>query len=288
MEVISFDDDRRLRGVAYALVNMAAKIHPTSTITGEVHLADDVEIGPHCVLVGPITIGAGTVLMGHSYLTGPLTIGAGNRLYPFVCLGFEPQDYKFDPEAKCAGVVIGDRNIIREHVTIHRSTSEEEPTTVGDECMLMVESHIGHDCSVGNRCVLVNNAALAGHTILEDQVTIGGGAMIGQRMRIGRLAFIGGLVGIGRHVPPFMLTRTLNLVGGLNLIGLRRAGMPREEIDQLRSAFHIIYDERNGRGVVMEKLRALSDGSPAVRELYEFFEVITGPICRKEKVVIEV
>ena len=288
MEVISLDDDRRLRGVAYALVIMTAKIHPTSTINGEVHLADDVEIGPHCVLDGPITIGAGTVLMGHSYLTGPLTIGAGNRIYPFVCLGFEPQDYKFDPEANCAGVVIGDHNIIREHVTIHRSTSAEEPTTVGDECMLMVGSHIGHDCWVGNRCILVNNVALAGHVILEDQVLIGGASVIGQRTRIGRLTFIGGAIGVGMHVPPFVLVRRINLVSGLNLIGLRRAGMAREEIDRLQSAFHIAFDDRNGRAAVMEQLLTISDGSPVVREFYEFFRGVTGSICRREPPIAKV
>ena len=107
--------------------------------------------------------------------------------------------------------------------------------------------------------------------------------MIGQKMRIGRLAFIGGLIGIGQHVPPFMFVRKFNRIGGLNLIGLRRVGMLREEIDKLQSAFRIMFDERNGRGVMIEKLRALGEDSPAVRELYEYFNVITGPICKGER-----
>ena len=262
---------------------MAAYIHPTSTVEDAVQLADDVVIGPHCTLVGPITIGAGSALAGHTFLTGPLTIGLNNRIYPFVCLGFEPQDYKYDSEAKCAGIRIGDGNLIREHVTVHRSTSADCPTTIGDECMLMVGAHVGHDCTVGNRCVMVNNAVLAGHVIVEDQVTISGASGIAQNVRLGRLSFVGGAIGIVQHLPPFMFARKMNRVSGLNLIGLRRSGMTHEEIDHLRAAFRIIYEERNSRSMVMEKLCQLSDISPAVRELHDYFQIIKGAICKRDK-----
>lgn len=258
-------------------------IHPTAIIGEEVEIAaDGVNIGPQCCLLGKITIGAGTRLFGHNYLTGPLVLGTGNRVYPFTCIGYEPQDFKFDTAKPCAGVVIGDNNIIREQVTIHRSTSEIEPTRIGNNCMLMVGVHIGHDCSLGSGCVMVNNSSLGGHTQLGDNVTLGGNSAIAQKIRIGRLSFIGGGVGICQHVPPFMLARFTRMINSLNLVGLRRSGMSRTEIDNLRWAFRVIFKEDNTNPAAIAKLNQRAGESPAIAEIVQFMVECGGNICGGE------
>ena len=258
------------------------RVHPTAILEGEIDLAEGVEVGPHCSLQGRVRIGPSTVLMGHNYLRGPLTVGAGNRLYPFACLGFEPQDYKYDPNRPGAGLVIGDRNLLREHVTIHRATSDEAPTRIGSDCMFMVNTHAGHDAVVGDRCVLANNAMVAGHGRLYDQVNLGGGAAVAQKVAIGRLAFVGGTAGMAQHVPPFMMSRTRSTVGGLNLVGLRRAGVSRAEIDRIKWAFRVIYLERLARPVAMERLVEQAESSPAVAEILRFLRDHPGAICELE------
>jgi UDP-N-acetylglucosamine acyltransferase len=260
-----------------------SKIHPSSVIGPDVELADDVEIGPYCSLEGRISIGSGCKVQGHCYLTGPLTIGVENRFYPFACVGFEPQDYKFDADRPNAGVRIGDRNLFREKVTIHRATSDHAPTTIGDQCMFMVGAHIGHDATVGNRCVLVNGVALGGHAIVDDQVTIGGGTHIAQRRRVGRLAFIGGNLGVAQHFPPFMLMRTRNLVAGVNVVGLRRAGLPHEEIDLVRWAFRVIYEHRHTRPAVIEELCTRIKGSTVISTMVDFLKHVDGPVSKAER-----
>jgi len=258
-------------------------IHPTAEIGPNVRLADDVEIGPGCCLTGSIEIDARTVLMGYNFLTGPLRIGKGNRIYPFACLGFEPQDFKFDPIAPNAGVVIGDRNIIREQVTIHRATSADQPTTLGDDNMLMVAVHLGHDVIVGSRCVLVNQTAIGGHAHIGDRVNIGGMAAVIPKVHIGSLAFIGGKAAVRQSVPPFMFMPYASRIGGVNLVGLRRSGMARDEIDRVRKAYRIIFLNGNTRPVAIEKLREQFNQSPAVDELIDFLEHCPGPICRADE-----
>lgn len=259
-------------------------VHPTSTLAPEVELASDVLVGPHCSLTGPVRIGAGTQLIGHNYLKGPLTIGSGNRIYPFACLGFEPQDYKFDPTRLGAGLTIGDNNIIREYVSIHRATSDLTPTRIGNDNMFMAGSHAGHDVHIGNRCVFANAVLIAGHARVEDQVNIGGSGAVAQHVRVGRLAFISGTIGATHHVPPFMVVRTIiGRIGGINLVGMRRSGMPRSEIDNVKWAFRVMFLMGNTRPRALDMLAERAADSPVIAEIASFLRSIKGAMCELEE-----
>ncbi|MBK7405591.1 MAG: acyl-ACP--UDP-N-acetylglucosamine O-acyltransferase [Phycisphaerales bacterium] len=201
-----------------------AKIHPTAIVPPEAVLADDVEIGPFCVLTGRVTLGPGVRLLASVHVQGPATIGEGTIVYPGACLGFEPQDYKFKPGALTAGVCVGANCLIREHVTIHAASNDHTPTTLGDGCFLMAYSHMGHDCRVGNRVILVNYCGLSGHVEVQDNATLSGHVGVHQFVRIGRLAFLSGGASVGMDVPPFCMANERNRLGGLNLVGMRRTG----------------------------------------------------------------
>jgi UDP-N-acetylglucosamine acyltransferase len=254
-------------------------IHPSAIVSPESTLAEDVLIGPNCVLTGRVTLGAGVRLLAGVYLQGPVTIGEGTILYPGVCLGFEPQDYKFAPGTVTAGVKVGAKCLIREHATIHAATNEHTPTTVGDGCFLMAYSHLGHDCRVGNRVILVNYAGLSGHVEVADNATISGHVGVHQFVRIGRLAFLSGGAGVGMDVPPFCMVNERNRLGGLNLVGMRRNGVSRDEITEVRRAFRDCFR----RPVPADEMQAMLDergaSSPAVAELAEFIRGTKRGIC---------
>ncbi|TVQ50310.1 MAG: acyl-ACP--UDP-N-acetylglucosamine O-acyltransferase [Phycisphaerales bacterium] len=257
------------------------EVHPTAIIRGEVNLADDVTVGPGCVLdgeTGPISIGSKTVLMGNVWLSGPLKMGESNRAYPFVCLGFAPQDLKWDPAEPGAGLVIGDGNTFREHVTIHRATSKEKPSRIGNENYWMANSHAGHDATVGHHCILANGTLLAGHAEIADRVIFGGNSTVHQFVRIGRGAMLSGLAGTSQDVPPFFMLTSINVVGSLNLVGLKRSGVERDVIDDVRWVYSTLY--RNGRTIknATELLRERAD-RPMVKEYIDFIEASQRGIC---------
>lgn len=254
-------------------------IHPTAFVSKACELAEDVQIGPHCVLEGPVRIARGVRLIGHVYLQGPLTIGEGTVVYPFAAIGFPPQDFKFRVGDVTAGVAIGAGGIVREHVTIHASTSREAPTTVGDRVFMMVNSHVGHDAQVGNDVILVNNSALGGHARLGDGVTLGGGAMVHQHTRVGRLAFLSGLTGASMDVPPFCLLPERNRIVGINLVGLRRSGMPREQVTQVRRAYREALRPVLQRDEMVAILEELGRDCPPVMEMAEFVRGTTRSIA---------
>ena len=246
-------------------------VHPTATLDGEVELADDVVIGPHCVVTGPVTMGPGCRLIGHVYLQGPLWMGAGNVVYPFTCLGFAPQHARFDPGEAGRGLRIGDGNTFREHVTINRAFESEHPTEIGDRNWFMATSHAGHDCRVGSDCVLVNGALLAGHVTVGDRCVLGGSSLVHQNCRLGRGVMISGSMGTGRDVPPWFMVTGINLSGSLNLVGLRRSGLSREEVDDVRWAYRVIARGGRTAASTIEALREREDRS-VVREYIEFIE----------------
>lgn len=257
------------------------KIHPTAIVDGEVNLADDVAIGPHCVLDGktaPIYLGAGTRLIGNVWLAGPLTLGQRNTVYPFACIGFSPQDLKWDPAKPGAGVIIGDGNTFRESVTIHRATSDEIPTRIGNNNYWMACSHAGHDVEVGNNCIFANGALLGGFVRFDDNAIIGGASTVHQFCHVGRGCMLSGSVGLSLDLPPwFMLTGT-NVAGTINLVGLRRSGASRETIDDVRWVYRTLYR----RGLLMksalDELRTRAD-SPTVQEYIAFIESSKRNIC---------
>ncbi len=262
---------------AYTVHRMPT-IHPTAALEGDVQLAADVAIGPHCVLTGPITIGAGTRLIGNVYLQGPLTMGCGNVVYPFACLGFAPQHAKFDPNTPGSGLTIGDNNTFREHVTIHRAFEAAHPTRIGSRNLFMVNSHAGHDCVVGDHCTLVNNSALGGHVQMQDRVTLGGGAVVHQFCRIGRGAMLSGAMGTSRDLPPWFMLTGNNLCGSINLVGMRRSGMSRDEIDAVKWVYRTLYREGYTINDAVEELKSRA-GEPLIDEYIAFIESSDRGIC---------
>jgi UDP-N-acetylglucosamine acyltransferase len=254
-----------------------ATIHPSSIVDQRVELAEDVSIGPGCIIEGRVTIGAGCRLLGHVCLKGPLTLGRGNTIYPFAALGFEPQDRKYKPDHEGSGVVIGEDNIIREGVTIHRATGAQ-PTTVGNRNYLMCYCHLGHDSRVGNDCVIANGVLLAGHVELHDRVTMGGAAVVHQFCRIGRLAMQSGACGVVQDVPPFCVVYQSAFLAGINIVGLRRAGL-RQHIKTLETAFRLLFKERRAMNNALLMTEQQLGDDPLVAEMIAFIRGSKRGIC---------
>lgn len=249
-----------------------ATIHPTAIIEGDCECADDVEIGPQCVVTGPVKLGAGVRLVGRSHIQGPVAIGERCMIYPGACIGFPPQDVKFKLGDPTAGVRVGDDTIIRELVTIHASTSAQTPTIVGNNVFMMVQSHVGHDARVDDHCVLVNSAAVGGHSHLGERVTLGGNSGIHQNTRIGKLVFVTGVVGMSTDVPPFAMISERNLMTGINVVGMRRAGYSTEEISGVRLAFREALRTNMPTPDRLALLREHAETCPPVNEIIEFIE----------------
>jgi UDP-N-acetylglucosamine acyltransferase len=229
--------------------------HPSSFIDPTAEIAEDVHIGPSCFIGPNVSIDSGTILSNHVSIQCNTTIGKNNKLYPFSVLGGDPQDKKYADEITT--LEIGDRNEIREHVTIHRGTNNGGgKTIVGSDNLLMVASHVAHDCILGNNLVIANQVMLAGHIIVEDCATIGGGAGINQFTRIGRTSYVGGLTRITRDVPPYMIVEgTPAQVRAVNTVGMTRLKYPEVQIEVMKIAFKMLFKE-NG-GALSEKMSQL-------------------------------
>ena len=255
-----------------------SSVHPTAILEGDVDLADDVVIGPHCVLTGPVSLGAGTRLIGNVYLFGPLVAGSDNLIYPFTCLGFAPQHTASDPGTSGPGVAIGSGNTFREQVTLSRAFTDEGPTTIGDGNCFMAGSHVGHDSRVGNECVFVNHAMLGGHVIVEDRVTVGAASFVHQFCHIGRGVMFAGAAGTTRDVPPYFMITGINICGSVNLVGLRRSDRPRDQIDDARWVYRTLYRKGLSMKAAVEALEERAD-RPMVAEYLRFFESSNRGIC---------
>jgi len=245
-----------------------AEIHPSATVDRRAELAEGVRIGPGCIVDGRVTIGANTELQAYVRVQGPAVIGSNCVVYSFACIGMPPQDRKFDPVKEGAGVVIGDDNVFRESVTIHRATGDR-PTTIGHRNYFMVSSHAGHDAIVGNDCTLANGALIGGHVHVDDSVTLGGNCGVHQFCRIGRLSMLSGVTAVTQDVPPFCITYVLRYVSSLNIVGLRRAGY-RDHIEPLQRAFDIFYREHHTNAVACDLIDAEFGHDPLCKEFADF------------------
>jgi UDP-N-acetylglucosamine acyltransferase len=214
-------------------------IHPTAIISNEAELADDVVIGPYVILEGSVRLGAGCILHARSHLIGPLTMGEGNEVFSNAILGEKPQHTGYQDEP--TGVEIGDHNVFRENVTVHRGTTAAWTTKIGSGNYFMGGAHIAHDCRVGDKCILANNALIGGHAELGDNVYVSGNAAVHQYCRLGRLAFLSGTSGTTKDIPPFIIQQNINHVVGVNYIGMRRAGLNSAQINAIRRVYHIIF-----------------------------------------------
>ncbi|RMG90859.1 MAG: acyl-ACP--UDP-N-acetylglucosamine O-acyltransferase [Zetaproteobacteria bacterium] len=231
---------------------MSRQIHPTAIVDARAELADDVKIGPYCIVGPKVCIGPGTELMSHVVVAGRTTIGARNRFFPFASIGQQPQDLKYHGEP--SEVVIGDDNTIRENVTINLGTEGGGMVTrIGHRNLLMAYTHVAHDCCLGNEIVMANCATLAGHITVEDGAILGGLCAVHQFVRIGKFAMVGGMCGPTKDVPPFCLVSGGYQPGlsGLNLIGLRRRGFNDEVITELKRIYRILFQ---GSGTMAARL----------------------------------
>ena len=257
------------------------KIHPTAIIDGDVELADDVEIGPRCTIHGPVRIGSGTRAVGDVWIHGPTTIGADNMIYPFTTIGFSPQARNFDVHSTGPGVQIGDRNTLREHVTVNRAMGDEHPTIIGNDNYIMAQCHAGHDVVIGNEITLANSVHLGGHAVIEDKATLGGASNVHQFVRIGYGSMLSGAVGTTRDVLPWFTVTATNVAASLNLVGMRRQGLTSDEIDLVRWVFKTINRRGLSLPAAIEEVRTRNNGGdqPVLTRLLTFLENSERPIC---------
>ncbi len=222
-----------------------SKIHPTAIISDGAQIGAGVEVGAFCVIGANVKIGDNTIIKSHVVIDGYTEIGKGNVIFSFAAVGLEPQDLKFAGEK--TKLQIGDNNRIREHVTIHPGTiTGAGVTKIGNNCLFMVASHIAHDCVVGDHVILANNATLAGHVEVGDYVVIGGLSAVHQFVRIGTSAMIGGMSGVESDVIPYGLVMGERAsLAGLNLVGMKRRNLPREEIHALRNFFKKLFSDNS-------------------------------------------
>jgi len=247
-------------------------LHPTAIIHPGATLAPDVSIGPYCVIGEHVTLGAGVVLHSHVVVEGRTTIGEGTKIFPFASLGHAPQDLKYKDEPST--LVIGRHTTIREHVTMNPGTvGDRMTTTVGDHCLFMVGAHVAHDCDVGNHVILANNATLAGHVKVGDHAIIGGLAAVHQFVRIGAHAIIGGMSGVEADVIPYgSVIGERAWLAGLNLVGMKRRNVARENIHAVRSAFKELFESNHGTLAERAAKIAGAENVAEVKEILAFLQ----------------
>ena len=247
------------------------RIHPTAIIGPEVKLGHNVTIGAFCVLEGDITIGDNTILQSHVVMDGRITIGENCTFYPFASLN-DTQDRKYKGED--TEIIIGNHNIIREYVTIQNGTAHGGgKTVIGDRCLLMIGTHIAHDCIIGNNIIFANLATLAGHVRVDDNAVIGGLSAIHQWVRIGTGAMIGGMSPVARDVPPYaMVTANRAELEGVNLVGLKRSGCSRQDIFAAKKAMEMLFKESGNLDKKIEVVKAQFAGVELVSQITEFVD----------------
>lgn len=225
---------------------MTATIHPTAVIAKGARIGANVAIGPYCIVGEHVTLADGVILHSHVVIDGHTSIGEGTEIFPFASIGHRPQDKKFKGED--SKLIIGARNVIREHVTMNPGTEGGGLVTqVGNDCLFMASTHVAHDCMVGNNVILANNATLAGHVSVGDFAIIGGLSAVHQFVRIGAYAFIGGMSGVEKDVIPFGTVKGERAsLDGLNLVGLKRRNVERERIHALRHVFKELFHGAEG------------------------------------------
>jgi UDP-N-acetylglucosamine acyltransferase len=253
-----------------------ARIHPTAVIAPEAELADDVQVGPYVVIEGRVRIGIGCILRPFVHLCGPLTMGRDNAVFTGAVLGERPQHTKYNDEP--TSLEIGDGNIIREHVTVHRGTTQSWTTRIGSHNFIMAHSHIAHDCQVGSNCIIANGAMLAGHCTLQDNAYLSGNAAVHQFVRIGRFALLSGNSNTTKDIPPFIIQQGNNCVVGLNLVGMRRAGITGARIEAVRRAFHLLYREGLAVPAALARIEHELGTVDVVQELLTFIRQSTRGI----------
>jgi UDP-N-acetylglucosamine acyltransferase len=257
------------------------QIHPTAIVAPGARLADDVVIGPYCIIGEHVSLAAGVNLKSHVVIDGRTTIGERTRIFPFASIGHEPQDLKYKGEP--SSLEIGRDNTIREQVTINPGTEGGGLVTrIGNHCLLMIGAHVAHDCQVGDHVILVNNATLSGHVVMEDHAILGGLSAVHQFVRIGRHAMIGGMSGVERDVIPYgLVLGDRARLQGLNIIGMQRRGFSRDDIQRLRSAYNCLFGDTGTLSERVDEVAERFGGIPAVDDLVTFIRADSSrAICQ--------
>jgi UDP-N-acetylglucosamine acyltransferase len=250
-------------------------IHPTSIIEQGAKIGDRVSVGPFCHVGSEAVIGDDVELISHVVIIGPTTLGSGSKVYPNAILGGDPQNTKH--KGGYTTLIIGKNCVIREGVTMHRGTDGSRGvTTVGDNCMFLAYAHVAHDCIIGDNVTFSNNVMIGGHVTIGNNVIIGGGAAIHQFTRVGHHAFIGGLAALAHDLIPYgMAIGNHAYLGGLNIVGMKRSGMARPEIHNLRHAVRMLFDRTKPIKIRAEDVRMAFAESAAVADLIEFITTDT-------------
>jgi UDP-N-acetylglucosamine acyltransferase len=258
------------------LLSLSGMIHPTAIVHPQAKLHPSVQVGPYSIVDEAVEIGADCVLGPHVHITGVTRIGAGNRFHTGCVIGDAPQDLKYRDEP--TRLTIGDRNVFREHFTAHRSNKPDGQTVIGSDNFLMQHSHVAHDCILGNHVILAGGALLAGHVAVQDRAFISGNCLVHQFVTIGTLAIMQGGSGISKDLPPYCVAMQENAICGLNIIGLRRAGLSPAERQDLQRAYRTLFRRGFNRATALLQARAEAT-SAAARNLIEFVAASKRGVC---------
>jgi UDP-N-acetylglucosamine acyltransferase len=251
-------------------------IHPTAVIHPQAKLAAAVEVGAYAVIEAQVEIGPDCVVGPHVCLMGDTKIGAGNRFHAGCVIGDAPQDLKY--HGAPTRVIIGDQNVFREHVTINRATTAGDATVVGSNNFLMAGAHIAHNCVVGSHVIMANGATLGGHVTVQDRAFLSGFCLVHQFCRVGMLAIMQGGSAVSKDVPPFTVAHGVNLLCGLNVVGLRRAGHAAEARLELKRLYRALFRSgRNFTGAVAEARATFS--APVARLMLDFIASSRRGVC---------
>jgi UDP-N-acetylglucosamine acyltransferase len=251
-------------------------IHPTAIIHSKARLDSSVEVGPYAVIDEGVEIGAECIIGPHVYLTGRTTIGARNRFFAGCVIGEAPQDLKYRNEP--TGIRIGDDNVFREHVTVHRSSKVAEQTTIGSHNFLMQHSHVAHNGVLGDYIILAGGALLAGYARVEDRAFISGNCLVHQFVRVGTLALMQGGSAISKDLPPFTVAYEENRLCGLNVVGMRRAGTSAAERQELKQLYRALFREGKNLRVAVAAARKKFSSAPA-KTMLDFIASSKRGIC---------
>jgi UDP-N-acetylglucosamine acyltransferase len=258
------------------------KIHPTAIVSPQAHLADDVEIGAYAIIGENVELGAGCVVQAHTVLEGRVTLGARNFVGHGAIIGTTPQDFAYR-DSVVSEVRIGDGNTLREYVTIHRGTKEGSATIVGNNCYLMVGSHLGHNVKLGDNVVIANNCLLAGYVEIGSGAVLGGGTVFHQFLRVGPLAMVRGGTRFGKDIPPYVSADGENMLSGINAIGLRRAGFTPEVRQEIKRAFKLVYWSGINISQALERAKE-SNWSPEAQTFFDFIASSKRGVCGANRV----
>jgi UDP-N-acetylglucosamine acyltransferase len=254
------------------------QIHSTAIIEPGAEIASGARVGPYCHVGGKVVLAGDVELVSYVVVAGRTTVGEATRIFPFASIGHQPQDLKYKGEE--SRLVIGQRNTIREYVTMNPGTTGGGMVTrIGDDSLFMAGVHVAHDCTIGDHVIMANNATLAGHVVVGDYAFLGGLSAVHQFVRIGQHVMVGGVTGVERDVIPYgsVMGDRARLVG-LNMVGLQRRGFSREDVQALRSAYQLLFE--NGNGTLAERVDAVAARFPEVKPVCDIIEFIRADNAR--------